>query len=242
MEAFLLSAGLGTRLKPITNNIPKALVCVNGKTLLEHNITALKNAGFTTIVINVHHFASQITSFLANNNYFDTNIIVSDETNQLLDTGGGLKKASRWFKTGNPVLVQNVDILTSINYKQLFTNHYQNKSIATLAVRQRQSGRYLLFDKNNLLVGWQNSKTNQFKWVNLPCTNFTQFAFSGIHVVSPELFSFLANNKSFSIIDTYLEISRQKKITAYNHTSDYWFDIGSIDKMLLAEQFFCTKK
>ncbi|MEJ2242618.1 MAG: sugar phosphate nucleotidyltransferase, partial [Candidatus Bathyarchaeota archaeon] len=156
MRAMILAAGLGTRLKPLTDSTPKALIKIKGFTLLELLIKKLKSSGFDEIVINVHHLADQIKEFLKQNNFLDTEITISDESNKLLETGGGLKKAAYFFPDGKPFLVHNVDVLSDISVNSLMEHHLASKSLATLAVRNRKSSRKLLFNKENILCGWMN--------------------------------------------------------------------------------------
>ena len=169
MRAFILAAGLGTRLKPLTNSVPKALVKINDKTLLEILIDKLILSGFNKIIINVHHFANQVIDFINQNN-FSAEIVISDESDKLLDTGGGLKKAAWFFDDGKPFLVHNVDILSNIDLKKMYNFHLQNNTLAALAIRKRKSTRYLLFTDDNNLCGWMNEKTGeQIKTENDNC-------------------------------------------------------------------------
>src|ERR1035437_430043 len=158
MKAMIFAAGLGTRLKPITDNLPKALVPITGKPLLEHTILKLKSAGFDEIIVNIHHFPDQIIDFLKVNNNFGIRIEVSDERDQLLDTGGGIRKAKQFFDNGEPFLVHNVDILSNVDLAELYNQHLRTNSLATLVVSQRDTFRYLLFDNNLRLNGWINEK------------------------------------------------------------------------------------
>src|SRR5690606_32019928 len=154
MKAMIFAAGMGTRLKPLTDTIPKALVPVGGKPLLQHIIEKLKRFGFNEIIINIHHFGQQIIDFVQENNSFDIRIEFSDEREQLLDTGGGIKKAAWFFDDNKPFLVHNVDILSNIDLQELYHFHLKNNTIATLLCSIRQTSRYLLFDTDNHLRGW----------------------------------------------------------------------------------------
>lgn len=236
MKAMIFAAGKGTRLKPLTESLPKALVKVNGITLLEHTITKLKIAGITDIIVNVHHFANQVIEFLQQKDFFGINIHISDESNELLDTGGGLKKASWFFNDSEPILLHNVDIMSNIDINAMLVYHKETGAIATLAVRKRESGRYLLFNGDMLLSGWKNNKTGE----TIIARNEEKtepFAFSGVHIVNPELFQYLKPDKPFSIIDTYLEIAKNKPIKAYLHPNDYWFDIGKTESLKNAQHY-----
>jgi NDP-sugar pyrophosphorylase family protein len=223
MKAMIFAAGLGTRLRPLTNNKPKALVEYKGKTLLEICIRKIINSGFDEIIINVHHFAGQIIKFLEKNNYFDTKIHISDETKQLLETGGGLFFAKHFFDN-EPFLVHNVDIISSIDIEKLYSYHIENQAIATLATQKRQASRRLYFDKNSILCKWKNEKTGEEK-IARTCEYSQPKAFSGIHVISPKIFEYMHTGK-YSIIDTYLQVAQSEKIIAFDHTGDNWKDMG----------------
>ncbi|MBP9005682.1 MAG: NTP transferase domain-containing protein, partial [Candidatus Marinimicrobia bacterium] len=187
MKALILAAGLGKRLRPLTNQKPKALIEVGGRPLLQIAIEYLQMYGFDEIIINVHHHADQIIKYLEVNKYLGQNIIISDETDQLLDTGGALKKAAWFFEDSQPFLVYNVDILCNLDLRQFCKHHRESGALATLAVRQRSSERYLLFDEANVLCGWQNLKTGEIIQTRLSDSPLCQLAFSGISVLSPEI-------------------------------------------------------
>ena len=230
MKAMILAAGLGTRMKPLTDNKPKALIEVSGKTLLETVILNLKKYGFDEIIINVHHFGNQIIDFLKQKDNFGIRIEISDETDQLLDTGGGLKKASRFFDDGKPFLVHNVDVITDMDYGAMMKYHIDKKALVTLAVRKRESSRYLLFDKSMQLCGWTNLKTGEVK-ISLEGRSTEKYAFSGIHIIEPEFFEFLGNEKKFYIIDKYLQLAKTKVIKGYDHSSSFWLDVGKPENL-----------
>jgi len=237
MNAMLFAAGLGTRLQPITDKTPKALVSVAGKTLLERAVQLLAAQGVTKIVINVHHHAEQIVQYVKSQGYFGLTIHFSDERNELLDTGGGLLKAAPWLRNDGPFIALNADIITNIDFKKMMQTHLQHKALASLAVRDRpESGRQLLFDTEGLLGGWQNSKTGEsilFKVENL----LSPLAFSGAHIIDPEWFEQQTQRGKFSIIDSYLQLGREMAIVAHQHNEDYWFDVGSAEKLAEAEAF-----
>lgn len=226
MKAMIFAAGLGTRLEPLTNNKPKALVEVNGMTLLEIIIKRLKSFGFDEIIINVHHFANQIIHFLNHNDNFNTRIEVSDESAQLLDTGGGLKKASWFFDDNKPFLVHNVDVLSDINLDDLYKTHLSTKALATLAVRNRKTSRYLVFDSSDNLCGWKNITTGEKITSRQPDGETALLAFSGIHIINPRLFTRITQEGKFSIIHTYLQLADQYPIKAYQHDNTKWIDVG----------------
>lgn len=233
---MLFAAGLGTRLKPFTNNHPKALAVVNEKTLLERNILYLKNSGITDLVINVHHFADQIISFLKDNQNFGINIQISNESEEVLETGGGLKKAIPLLNDAETIIVMNADILSNLDVNKLIVFHQEKKSLATLAVTKRETSRYLLFE-NEELVGWENLKTGEVK-MSKPFENTNQLAFSGIQVLSKEFLSKISQEGKFSIIETYLSLCTTEKIHAYNHTGDVLIDVGKPEAIEKASAFF----
>ena len=233
MRAMILAAGLGTRLKPITNNIPKALVKVGNVTLLEICIKNLKMQEIADIIINVHHFAEQIINFLAENNNFGVNISISDETGKLLNTGGGLKKAAWFFNDDKPFLLHNVDIISNLNLKTLYDLHINSNATATLAVRKRGSGRYLLFNSENILCGWKNVETNEIiSYVDVKLLE--KYAFSGIHIIDPKIFSLMPNEKVFSMIDLYLKVMNSNHIHGYIDKDSFWMDVGNPANLKIA--------
>ena len=251
MKAMILAAGLGTRLRPLTNDCPKALVEINGRALLEITIERLKKSGVKEIIINVHHHAEKIINFLKSKNNFDIRIEISREDDLLLDTGGGLKKAAWFFMEGNstePFLLHNVDVLSSIDLRQMLDAHQKSSALATLAVQKRASSRQLLFDENGLLVGRSTSGTaipgcapplgregtasavprsTDRQGALAPEVPMQAFAFSGIHVISPRLLNLITESGAFSIIDTYLRLAKSgEKISAFRADSFYWRDLG----------------
>lgn len=221
---MIFAAGLGSRLHPLTNTKPKALVKYNGKTLLESSITYLKNGGVTEIIVNVHHFADQIISFI-NNTDFGIPISISHEKNKLLETGGGLKFAQNFFDQ-SPFIVYNVDVLTDLNLKELISYHQPNNSIATLVVRKRETNRYLLFDKEFRLNGWENRKSGEII-LKRKSDNLESFAFSGIHIINPQIFDKIPTNwQCFSMIELYLHLANKNCINGFLDSSPKWLDIG----------------
>lgn len=238
MKAMIFAAGRGTRLNEETENKPKALVEVGGKPLLQHAIEKLKNNGFTKIVVNVHHFSGQIISFVKNSN-FGIPVIISDETDFLLDTGGGLKKAERHLYGDEPVLIYNVDILSSLDLHIPLKYHIDSGALATLVVRSRPTQRYFKFNDEKRLVGWINKKTGEEK-IGFPeyFENATEMAFSGIHIVSPEIFTLLPENKKYSITGFYVEMAKEHLIKGYFDESEMWMDVGKPDELLQAREMF----
>ena len=238
MQAMIFAAGLGTRLKPLTDRMPKALVQVAGKPLLQRVIARFKEAGAEEIVVNVHQFFWQIIDYLQANNNFGMNIKISDETDNLLDTGGGLKKAAPLFDPQKPILIHNVDILSNVDLKLFYHLHADYQ--ATLLVSKRKTKRYLLFDNNMRLVGWTNIETGQVRspYADLDVSKCRQLAFSGIHIFSPSLFPLMSNfPEKFGIMDFYLKICDKVVIKGYEKTDLHLMDVGKIDTLTDADEF-----
>lgn len=238
MKAMIFAAGLGTRLRPLTLSRPKALIEIKGIPLLEIVIKKLKKAGFDQIIINVHHLAEQIEEFLKVKDNFQVQIEVSDERQQLLDTGGGLKKASWFLKNQQPFLVYNVDILSDIDLNAIYQFHLKNKPLATLAVRQRPGSRFLLMNDQGLLCGWRNINTGEEIIARPASEPFQQIAFSGIHVIDPALFDLVTEDGAFSITNTYLRLTKNHRIMGYLHQDSYWNDLGKHTNLENAEAYF----
>ncbi len=228
MKGMIFAAGLGTRLLPLTADKPKALVEYKGMTLLEHAILKLKGAGIKDIIINVHHFADQIIDFIEKSN-FNVRISISDESDKLLDTGGGLKKAS-WFLKDDTFIAYNVDIISSIDLNEFIKYHAQNKALVSLAVRKRNTSRYLLFDSGFQLCGWENVKTGE-QIISRTSANTDRFAFSGIQILEPEIFMEMPEENKFSVIDLYLNLARKNRIIGFLDKADTWLDCGSIQNL-----------
>lgn len=246
MKAMIFAAGLGSRLKPLTDTMPKALVPVAGRPMLEHVILKLKAAGFTEIVINVHHFGEQIIDFLQANGNFGLTVHISDERGQLLDTGGGIRKARPFFETSTePFLVHNVDILSDVNLCELYNYHLQKEksgSIATLLASRRSTARYLLFDSEKKLCGWINKDTGQMKPDGFcyDATRYQEYAFSGIHVLSPAIFRLMDTPRwagKFSIMDFYLSTCQQADFSGYLSERLQLIDIGKPETLAKAAEF-----
>ncbi|MDP4283153.1 MAG: sugar phosphate nucleotidyltransferase [Bacteroidota bacterium] len=238
MKAMILAAGLGTRLKPFTDSHPKALAIVNGKTLLQRNIEFLASFGIKKILINVHHFAGQITSLIETHNGFGSNISFSDETSEVLETGGGIKKAAWYFEgQSEPFVVMNVDVLTDLRLDEMLVQHKKNKPLVTLAVTTRKTSRYFLFDEFNHLCGWKNEKTGEQK-ISREADQYVQKAFSGIHIISPEIFPLIKMSGKFSIVDVYLELAKTYTITSFDHSNSNFIDVGKPENIEKAERMF----
>ncbi len=235
---MILAAGIGSRLKPFTDSHPKALARVNGETILQRNIEYLAQYGITDIIINVHHFAKQVTKYLKENKNFGSDITISDESKEVLETGGGLKKASWYFEDyEEPFIVLNVDVLTDMNLRAMVKKHLKLKPLATLAVTNRYTSRYFLFDELDQLCGWRNEKTGEQK-ISREAKKFYPKAFSGIHVISPKIFSLVQMTGKFSIVDLYLELAKTHIITSFEHSNSKFIDVGKPESILKAEELF----
>ena len=237
MKALILAAGLGTRLLPLTAGIPKALVSINGITLLEITIRKLAREGFSNIIVNVHHHSAQVMEFLKRNQFHGTNISVSDESGQLLDTGGAIFKA-RWFLDGkDPFLVHNVDIISDISLQSVLAEHMAKGGLATLSVSHRQTKRYFLFEDILRLRGWTDTSSGEIKWAGNPIKQPQQLAFNGIHIINPEIFSLIDEEGRFSIIDTYLKLAGEHPIFGHVQSGKTWFDLGKPDQLEIVASF-----
>jgi len=217
---------LGSRLRPLTDHTPKALLKINGKPLLAHAIEKLQNAGVTEIIVNVHHLAEQVIFWLENNHYHGITFSISDERDALLDTGGGLKKAAAFFNDGEPFFAYNADIITDLDLSAMMDFHRKHRAWATLAVSERTTARYLLFDDAMRLKGWTNVKTGETIPQGIDTEHLRQMAFSGIHIINPSLLHLLEKNGNFPIIPEYLRLCTEYAIVGYDHTGGYWMDMG----------------
>ncbi len=239
MQAMIFAAGLGTRLKPLTDTKPKALVEVGGQPLLWHVIRRLKEAGFGRVVINVHHFASQIVDYVRAHDAFGMDIRISDEQGFLLETGGGIRHAAPLFDAAAPVLIHNVDILSNVNLAQVYASIGQDD--AALLVSERTTKRYLLFDDEDALCGWTNVESGALKGPvadgGMDAARLQRLAFSGIHVFSPRLFPLMQPfPEKFGIIDFYLQACRTRSIRAVKSEGLQLLDVGKADSLAKAEQ------
>ena len=247
--AMILAAGLGTRLKALTQDKPKALVPLNGKPLLQHCIENLITNGFHHIVINVHHFGEQIIDFVESH-HFDADIQISNERDLLMDTGGGIVKATPLFKDSKAVLVHNVDIISNVNLGEMATQFIDSKDDAWLLTQDRETNRKLLFDDENLLIGWMNKSEKQFKWVDEsksalrqaqgPSLYYKEMAFSGLHFFRSDLFAKF-ECKPQSVIDLYLNLAKNNRIVSKPIQPDYWFDLGKPEQLENASSYLNTQ-
>lgn len=240
MNALILAAGLGTRLGDLTSDRPKALVEVCGRTMLENQLKHLSAAGFDSFVINIHHFAPKVRAFLEEHDNFGLDIRLSDESDLLLDTGGGIRKAMRLFDNERPVLVHNVDIFSSVDLKALYSGHIESGADSTLLVAQRSTSRYLYFDTDGMLRGWSNEKTGQVRspYPDFDKSQFTPCAFQGIHVLSQTLLPLLdaIPEPRFSITDFYVDNAARLRLRSVLSDRDNWVDAGKPETLERASQ------
>lgn len=234
---MIFAAGLGSRLRPLTNHVPKALVKINGKTLLEHAIGFLQHYAIYDVIVNIHHFAPVMERTILENKGFGSRITISDERDEVLETGGGLKKAAHFFAGEKDFVVINVDVLTNLHLADMITAHRRSGALGTLAVMDRPSSRHLLFGKQMQLCGWVNNTTSERR-IARPDTPVTPFAFSGIQVLSGQLLEQIPFNGKFSLIDLYLHLAATQHIAGYNHTGDLFLDVGKPESIEKAEELF----
>lgn len=247
MKAMIFSAGLGTRLRPLTNDRPKALVEVGGIAMLERVINRLKSYGVDEIVINIHHFGEKIIDFVNENNNFGITIHISDERDLLLDTGGGILKARKWLDGEEPFIIHNADILTDFDLNEMMRQHIDTQADATLLVADRKTSRYFCINESNRLKGWTNITTGEVRPTGYTANATDRLrAFGGVHIVSPSIFNALSNYSTepkFSITPFYIDKCNELKIMGYTPTEEYqWHDIGKIESIKIAEQSFRNKK
>lgn len=237
MKAMIFAAGLGTRFKPWTDKHPKALALVNGKPLLQRNIEYLQQFGIREVIVNVYHFANQIYDAVQKNNGWGSNIYISDETDQLLDTGGGLLKVKKWLSNNEPFVTINADILTDLDLNKLIAFHKKNKPLISMAVTSRKTSRYFLFNKENRLCGWRNIKTNEER-ICTQAKDPVLKAYSCVVVFEPKIFSLMPFTGKFSLTDLYLELAAKHPILGYDHTGDELVDVGKPQSVAVAEALF----
>ena len=233
---MILAAGLGTRFKPWTDHHPKALAVINGKSLLQRNIEYLQSAGIFEVIVNVHHFATQIEEALQKHKGWGSKIIISDERDAVLETGGGLMKAARHLSDDIFVLM-NADILTNLDLIEMISAHRKLMPLATLATTGRKTSRYFLFDHLQNLCGWMNTKTGEEKIVRTTADR-TPRAFSGIHIIEPRIFSLNAFEGKFSMVDLYLSLAGDEIIKSFDHSGSSFVDVGKPEAVLEAERLF----
>jgi N-acetyl-alpha-D-muramate 1-phosphate uridylyltransferase len=237
MKAMIFSAGLGTRFKPWTNTHPKALAVVNGKSLLQRNIEYLQQYGITEVIVNVHHFSNQVIDAVKNSKGWGSNVIISDESNEVLETGGGLLKARHLLEGDEPFVTLNVDILTNLDLNKLITFHQQHKPLISFGITSRKTSRNFLFNDNNQLCGWENNITGERK-ISIPKENLQPMAYSCVAFFESSVFSLIKQTGKFSLTETYLDLAREHTILGYNHTGDNFVDVGKPESVAVAEKLF----
>jgi N-acetyl-alpha-D-muramate 1-phosphate uridylyltransferase len=243
MNAMIFAAGLGTRLYPLTENCPKALVEINGKPLLWYAIKNVTDAGATLVVVNVHHFASQVIDYIDSKPFANSNveILISDEQDELLETGGGLLKAASLFRPNQPILIFNSDVLTNTDLKQLIAFHSERKGLATLMVEKRKTSRYFLFDDKGQLVGWENQSSGERRLVR-DVPEYENLAFDGVQIVEYKILNMLGEVHKFSITNGYLDLAKDEKICCWHQWTGQWFDVGTPEKLDAATKRFDFSK
>ena len=237
MKAIIFSAGLGTRFKPWTDTHPKALALVNGKSLLQRNIEYLQQYNITDVVVNVHHFCAQVIEAIQKNNGWGSKITISDESDELLETGGGLLRAKKLLDDAGPFLSLNVDVLTDLNLDKLISFHQQNQPLVSFGVTERKTSRYILMDEQSRMCGWKNEHTGEEKIV-ISHNNLKAMAYSCVVVYEPKIFDLIKQQGKFSIMDTYLQLAAEHTILGYKHTGDKWVDVGKPESVAVAEKLF----
>jgi N-acetyl-alpha-D-muramate 1-phosphate uridylyltransferase len=237
MKAMIFSAGLGTRFKPWTDQHPKALAVINGKSLLQRNIEYLQAYGFDEVIVNIHHFPEQIVAALDQHNGFGSRILISDESALVLETGGGLLKAKPLFTPGEDFLTINVDILTTLDLQAFLSFHQQKKALVSLAISNRKSSRCFVFDENSRLTGWRNLQTGEEK-IRVDTPVQYNRSFSGISLFNYAFFDKLQLEGKFSLVDAYLSLAAGNPIFGFDHSGDKWVDVGRLESVAVAETLF----
>ena len=237
MNAMIFAAGLGTRFKPWTDNHPKALALVNGKSLLQHNIEYLQQYNITNVVVNVHHFADQIIDAVNQNNGWGSNITISDERNEVLETGGGLLKAQSLLQSNEPFITLNADILTDLSISNLLAYHQQKKALISFGITNRKSSRNFLFNESNRLCGWENNVTGEKK-ISIENENLHPMAYSCVAIFEPSVFDLIPQRGKFSLTETYLSLAANHLILGYEHSGDRFIDVGKPESVAIAEEMF----
>jgi len=236
-RGFIFCAGLGTRFKPWTERHPKALAVINGKSLLQRNIEYLQEYGIKDVIVNVHHFADQIEEAVQENNGWGSNIVISDERDAVLETGGGLLHAKHLLKPGGRFITLNADILTDLDISRLVAFHEKEKPLISFAVSDRKTSRNLLFDENNLLCGWRNNATDEER-IAVPKEKLVAKAYDCVVVFEYEVFNHINFTGKFSLIDLYLDLAKTQQIRGFDHSGDRWVDVGKPESVAVAEAMF----
>ncbi len=236
MKAMILAAGFGTRLRPLTNDRPKPLVSFMGVPMIEMIINKLLESGVEEIVVNIHHFADQMIAFMTSKDYYKGRVILSDERDLLMDTGGGLLKAQPYLEDDKPFILYNVDVHTGLDIKKLYDFHLQNDALISIAVSDRPTSRSLLFDSEGCLTGWQHNQTGEQKIVR-PCSGtLKDFANSCVHIIDQDFFRLNRLTGAVSLTDMYLDLAGEHKITYFVHNDDFWYNLGLYESFLRAEK------
>lgn len=230
INAMIFAAGLGTRLKPFTENHPKALAEINGVPLLMMALRKIERLGIKKVVVNVHHFAEQVISFIEKYASNNLQILISDESQQLMNTGGGLLKAAPLFDDSADILIYNVDVITNAPIENLIKTHQQQQNLATLMVQKRDASRFLLFNSDNQLIGWRNPKTEEELWANKPAIS-NKMGFNGIQIIQGKLLKLLDNDRSFPIIPEYIKLSKEYSVRGWSNWKGEWMDVGTPEKI-----------
>lgn len=238
VKALLLAAGLGTRLKPFTDKHPKALATVHGSTLLEWNIRYLQRFGIEDVIVNVHHFADQIEETLRANNGFGSRVTISDERDEVLETGGGLLKAAPFFSGEDAFVVMNVDALTNLDLGAMLEQHRRQSPIATLAIQQRETTRFLLFDEELRLCGWRNIGPPLIERTARECAEPKGFGFVGVQILTPAFLQSIGRTGKFSIIDSYMDAAPEHEVLGYDCTDALFIDVGKPESLARAAELF----
>lgn len=236
-QALIFCAGLGTRFKPWTDRHPKALAVINGKSLLQRNVEYLQQYGIKDVIINVHHFADQIVDAVEKNKGWGSNVIISDETDAVLETGGGLLKAKPLFKPGERFITCNADVLTDFDINKLLQFHEANRPLISFTVSNRKTSRNFLLDENNRLCGWRNNSTGEEK-ITIDKSNLVPKAYDCVVVFEYEVFNHIRFEGKFSLIDLYLDLAKTHTILGFDHSDDRWIDVGKPESVPLAEAMF----
>jgi MurNAc alpha-1-phosphate uridylyltransferase len=237
MKGMIFSAGLGTRFKPWTEKHPKALAPVNGKSLLQRNIEYFQQFGINEVVVNVHHFADQIIDAVEANNGWGSKVLISDEKDEVLETGGGLLKARPLLESDEPFVTINADILTDLDLNQLLAFHHKEEALISFGVTGRKTSRYFLFDEDKKLCGWTNTKSGERR-ISIDKPGLEEWAYSCVVVFEPQVFSLIRQRGKFSLVDTYLDLAKEHKIMGFDHSGDKLVDVGKPDSIAIAEELF----
>jgi len=240
MKAMILAAGLGNRLKPLTNNLPKPLVKFNQIPMIEGVILKLLDHGMNEIIVNIHHFPGKIKAFLEDKKYYDGKVKISDETDRLMDTGGGVIKAKNFFKDEESFLVHNVDVYTNLDISSLIREHNNNDALVTIAVKKRPTSRSLLFDDQLVLTGWRHNETGETRILK-DAVKVDDYGNSCIQVIRRDFFDLVKERGPVSLTDIYLQIAIHHTIRGFVHNQDYWYDLGRYENFKEAEEFFKLK-